>query len=164
MVVFRCGLPFPSSFFGGPHGTHRRGFFVRSRCALTPPVAPNPLGGERDIALGAAKNPGTVSFAEPSSAVGLMADESAAGREVLPLIIVRYASLLEPSGHSLHRTFAATSGHSLHRTFAALPRRWRGFFWFSASLRIQQTFIKGSIKLVATGFLPHPAMSLSRPA
>ena len=93
------------------------------RIVLSPrPVAPNPLGGERDIALGAAKNPGTVSFAEPSSAVGLMADESAAGREVLPLIIVRYASLLEPSGHSLHRTFAA------------LPRRWRGFFWFSAKL------------------------------
>jgi hypothetical protein len=141
------------------------GAFSCGRIVLSPrPVAPNPLGGERDIALGAAKNPGTVSFAEPSSAVGLMADESAAGREVLPLIIVRYASLLEPSGHSLHRTFAATSGHSLHRTFAALPRRWRGFFWFSASLRIQQTFIKGSIKHVATGFLPHPAMSLSRPA
>ena len=129
------------------------GAFSCGRIVLSPrPVAPNPLGGERDIALGAAKNPGTVSFAEPSSAVGLMADESAAGREVLPLIIVRYASLLEPSGHSLHRTFAA------------LPRRWRGFFWFSASLRIQQTFIKGSIKHVATGFLPHPAMSLSRPA
>ena len=129
------------------------GAFSCGRVVLSPrPVAPNPLGGERDIALGAAKNPGTVSFAEPSSAVGLMADESAAGREVLPLINVRYASLLEPSGHSLHRTFAA------------LPRRWRGFFWFSASLRIQQTFIKGSIKHVATGFLPHPAMSLSRPA
>ena len=129
------------------------GAFSCGRIVLSPrPGAPNPLGGERDIALGAAKNPGTVSFAEPSSAVGLMADESAAGREVLPLIIVRYASLLEPSGHSLHRTFAA------------LPRRWRGFFWFSASLRIQQTFIKGSIKHVATGFLPHPAMSLSRPA
>src|SRR6478672_3619809 len=121
------------------------GAFSCGRIVLSPrPVAPNPLG--------AAKNPGTVSFAEPSSAVGLMADESAAGREVLPLIIVRYASLLEPSGHSLHRTFAA------------LPRRWRGFFWFSASLRIQQTFIRGSIKHVATGFLPHPAMSLSRPA
>ena len=129
------------------------GAFSCGRIVLSPrPVAPNPLGGERDIALGAAKNPGTVSFAEPSSAVGLMADESAAGREVLPLIIVRYASLLEPSGHSLHRTFAA------------LPRRWRGFFLLSASLRIQQTFIKGSIKHVATGFLPHPAMSLSRPA
>src|SRR6478672_2949189 len=90
------------------------GAFSCGRIVLSPrPVAPNPLG--------AAKNPGTVSFAEPSSAVGLMADESAAGREVLPLIIVRYASLLEPSGHSLHRTFAATSGHSLHRTFAALP-------------------------------------------
>ena len=93
------------------------GAFSCGRIVLSPrPVAPNPLGGERDIALGAAKNPGTVSFAEPSSAVGLMADESAAGREVLPLINVRYASLLEPSGHSLHRTFAA------------LPRRWRGFF------------------------------------
>ena len=87
------------------------GAFSCGRIVLSPrPVAPNPLGGERDIALGAAKNPGTVSFAEPSSAVGLMADESAAGREVLPLIIVRYASLLEPSGHSLHRTFAATPG------------------------------------------------------
>ena len=70
------------------------GAFSCGRIVLSPrPVAPNPLGGERDIALGAAKNPGTVSFAEPSSAVGLMADESAAGREVLPLIIVRYASL-----------------------------------------------------------------------
>ena len=105
------------------------GAFSCGRVVLSPrPVAPNPLGGERDIALGAAKNPGTVSFAEPSSAVGLMADESAAGREVLPLITVRYASLLEPSGHSLHRTFAATSGHSLHRTFAALPRRCGAFF------------------------------------
>jgi hypothetical protein len=61
------------------------------RIVLSPrPVAPNPLGGERDIALGAAKNPGTVSFAEPSFAVGLIDDESAAGREVLPLIIVRW--------------------------------------------------------------------------
>ena len=78
------------------------GAFSCGRIVLSPrPVAPNPLGGERDIALGAAKNPGTVSFAEPSSAVGLMADESAAGREVLPLIIVRYASLLEPSGDFL---------------------------------------------------------------
>ena len=75
------------------------GAFSCGRIVLSPrPVAPNPLGGERDIALGAAKNPGTVSFAEPSSAVGLMADESAAGREVLPLIIVRYASLLERPG------------------------------------------------------------------
>ena len=44
VVVFRCGLPFPSSFFGGPHGTHRRGFFVRSHCALTPPSSAYPAG------------------------------------------------------------------------------------------------------------------------
>jgi hypothetical protein len=67
------------------------GAFSCGRIVLSPrPVAPNPLGGERDIALGAAKNPGTVSFAEPSFAVGLIDDESAAGREVLPLIIVRW--------------------------------------------------------------------------
>jgi hypothetical protein len=43
------------------------------------------------------------------------------------------------------------------------PAHLAGFF-FGSALRIQQTFIKGSIKLVAAGFLPHPAMSLSRPA
>ena len=140
------------------------GAFSCGRIVLSPrPVAPNPLGGERDIALGAAKNPGTVSFAEPSSAVGLMADGNAAGHEVLPLIIVRYASLLEPSGHSLHRTFAYVRAFLASDVCPALPRRWRGFFWFSASLRIQQTFIKGSIKHVATGFFAAPGDVSIRP-
>jgi len=95
------------------------GAFSCGRIVLSPrPVAPNPLGGERDIALGAAKNPGTVSFAEPSSAVGLMADESAAGREVLPLIIVRCASLLELSRALFIRSDACRLA----------PPTWRVFF------------------------------------
>ena len=77
------------------------------------------------------------------------------GKRNFALLVVGYRSLFG----IVRENFSPSPGR-----LPLSPAHLAGFFWFSASLRIQQTFIKGSIKLVATGFLPHPAMSLSRPA